>query len=319
MAGLTGSSDPNLLVGPETADDAGVYRIGENCALVETADIITPLVDDPFTFGRIAAANALSDVYAMGGRPVTAMNLVFFPACTLPGEVLRQILTGGKSALDEAEVCLVGGHTVEDQELKYGLSITGLIDPSAIVRNCMPRAGDRIILTKPLGTGIVSTAIKAEMASEESVAEAVRWMCLLNGDAASLMLECGASAATDVTGFGLVGHLLEMVQMGDVAIRLDLGAIPLMSGVMGLVADGMVPAGCYRNRDHYGPQLIDCRKAGSVDELIPLFDPQTSGGLLISLAPEAAERFLALAAKRGMFAVDIGAVTDRGERAIEIV
>ena len=210
-------------MGLGTSDDAGVYRIGEGCALVETADIITPLVDDPFTFGRIAAANALSDVYAMGGRPVTAMNLAFFPACSLPGEVLAEILAGGAAMLREAGCCLVGGHTVEDDELKYGLSVTGLIDPAQVVRNSTARPGDRLILTKPLGTGIVTTAIKAEMCPVEIEAEAVRWMTLLNDRASRLMLRCGATAATDVTGFGLAGHSLEMARGAGVTLRISAG------------------------------------------------------------------------------------------------
>jgi selenide,water dikinase len=304
-------------VGPETADDAGVYRIGEGLALVETVDIITPLVDDPFTFGRIAAANALSDVYAMGGRPVTAMNLAFFPACTLPGQVLTDIMAGGLDAVREAGACLVGGHTVEDHELKYGLSVTGLISPGRIVRNSTARPGDRLILTKPLGTGIVSTAIKADMVSAGVVDVAIRWMTALNAEAAGLMLECGAAACTDVTGFGLVGHACEMARGAGVTLEIALDAVPLMGGVMELVADGLVPAGCYRNRDHYAPFVSAPSTAG--DRLIPLFDPQTSGGLLIALAPSSADCFLAAAGNRGIFAAAIGGVLPQGEHAVAIV
>ena len=293
-------------MGPETSDDAGIYRIAPDCALVETADIITPLVDDPFTFGRIAAANAVSDIYAMGGRPVTAMNLVFFPACSLSGEILREILAGGRNVLDEAGVCLVGGHTVEDDELKYGLSVTGLIDPGAIVRNATARPGDWLILTKPLGTGIISTAIKGEMAMEESVSEAIRWMTTLNRSAADLMRACNASAATDVTGFGLIGHASEMARGAGVTIRLRIGDIPLMPGVRELIADGMVPAGCYRNRDHYAPLVAGRDAVG--EALLPLFDPQTSGGLLIALAPEDGRSFLAEADVQGIFARQVGEV-----------
>lgn len=310
-------------MGPETADDAGVYRIGEDCALVETCDIITPLVNDPFTFGRIAAANAVSDVYAMGARPVTAMNLVFFPACTLPGEVLREILAGGQSVLAEAGVCLVGGHTVEDDELKYGLSVTGLIAPDAIIRNSTARPGDCLLLTKPLGTGIVSTAIKGEMAPEASIDEAVRWMTTLNRAAADLMRECGATAATDVTGFGLIGHACEMARGAGVTFRIDTASIPIMTGVAGLAADGMVPAGCYRNRDHYSRLVMVERGPGTGDrgyddKLLPLYDPQTSGGLLIALAPEDAARFLAEAERRGIFARRIGEVLPQGFYPMEI-
>ena len=284
---------------------------------METADVITPLVDDPYTFGRIAAANAVSDVYAMGARPVTAMNLVFFPACSLPGEVLREVLAGGQSILREAGTCLVGGHTVEDDELKYGLSVTGLVAPEAIIRNSTARPGDELILTKPLGTGIVSTAIKGEMATAQVVEEAVRWMTALNRDAAELMIECHASAATDVTGFGLIGHAAEMARGAGVTIRLVLSSIPVMPGVAELVADGMLPAGCYRNRDHYLPLLGSGHRDS--DALLPLFDPQTSGGLLISLAPEDAERFMTTAHERGIFACRIGDVLPLQNYSIEVL
>jgi len=298
-------------VGPESSDDAGIYRLSPEMALVETTDIITPLVDDPFTFGRIAATNAISDVYAMGGRPVTALNLVFFPACTLGGTVLAEILRGGQYAMKEAGVCLVGGHTVEDDELKYGLAVTGLIHPEQIVRNNTPRSGDCLILTKPLGSGIIATAIKGEMASPAQINEAIDWMTLLNRRAAELMLHCGASAATDVTGFGLLGHACEMAAVGDVTLCLRLDAVPLMAGVAGLVSMGMTPAGAYRNRDHFGRAVAGISPAD--EKLLPLFDPQTSGGLLISLPKEGADRFLALAAGEQLFAAKIGSVIQAGE------
>ena len=275
---------------------------------METTVIITPLVDDPFTFGRIAAANALSDVYAMGGRPVTAMNLAFFPACSLPTSVLAAILAGGSDALKEAGACLVGGHTVEDDELKFGLAVTGLIDPARIVRNCTSRPGDLLVLTKPLGTGIVSTAIKAQMAPPALEAEAIRWMCMLNSQAAQLLLDCGASAATDVTGFGFIGHACEMALGAGVTFRIELAKVPVMDGVAGLVIDGMIPAGCYRNRDYYGRLVSGI----SGDPLLPLFDPQTSGGLLIALAAKDAREFLARSQALGAFAVCIGEVEARG-------
>ena len=295
-------------MGVEGAEDAGIYRIGESLALVETTDIITPLVDDPFTFGRIAAANALSDVYAMGGRPVTAMNLAFFPACSLPTSVLAAILAGGADALREAGACLVGGHTVEDLELKYGLAVTGLIDPARIVRNCTARPGDLLILTKPLGTGIVSTAIKARMVAPALEAEAIRWMNLLNAAAAQLMLSCNATAATDVTGFGFIGHACEMALGAGVTFRIELSKVPIMDGVAALMDDGLIPAGCYRNRDHYAPLVSGI----TGDPLLPLFDPQTSGGLLIALAPADAREFLARSEAAGSFAAFIGKVEPAG-------
>jgi len=278
-------------------------------------DVITPLVDDPFTFGRIAAANAISDVYAMGGKPLTAMNLVFFPACSLPGSVLEEILRGGQKAMDEAGVCLVGGHTVEDDQLKYGLAVTGLVDPGRVVRNNTPVVGDRLLLTKPLGSGIIATAVKGECATASQLAEATRWMTGLNRAAAELMLACGAHAATDVTGFGLVGHACEMTGSGQVSLQIRLDDVPLMAGVGGLVAEGMVPAGCYRNRDHYATHVVS---AADPERLLPLFDPQTSGGLLLALPRDGAKEYLRLAAEHSLFAVEIGHVSARAERAIVI-
>ena len=283
---------------------------------METADIITPLVDDPQTFGRIAAANAISDVYAMGGRPVTAMNLVFFPACSLPGEVLREILAGGQSVLQQAGVCLVGGHTVEDDELKYGLSVTGLVDPAGVIRNSTARPGDLLILTKPLGTGIVSTAVKGEMATAGQAAEAIQWMTTLNREAAGLMIDCRATAATDVTGFGLIGHAGEMARGAGVTIRLSLPAIPLMDGLNGLIADGLIPAGCYRNRDAYAPLVAG--RAATDDRLLPLYDPQTSGGLLIALTPADAVEYLRRADGEGIFARLIGEVCPPSTTPLEV-
>ncbi|OQA33546.1 MAG: Selenide, water dikinase [Betaproteobacteria bacterium ADurb.Bin341] len=301
--------DPNLLVGPQTSDDAGVYRIADDCALVETTDIITPLVDDPFLFGSIAAANALSDVYAMGGRPVTAMNLVFCPACGVPLEALRAIMAGGAAKLREAGVCLVGGHSIEDDELKYGLAVTGLVHPQQVVRNSTAKAGDRLILTKPLGTGLISTGIKADMADAQAVEEACRWMTTLNALAAKLMLECGAHACTDITGFGLIGHATEMARGAGLTYAIKRSSIPVMAGVAEMIDCGLIPGGLYRNRDHYAPML----KADSQleDDLLPLFDPQTSGGLLIALADEDATAFLQRTAASDCFAVEIGHVVPK--------
>ncbi len=283
---------------------------------METADIITPLVDDPFTFGRIAAANALSDVYAMGGRPITAMNLAFFPSCSLEIDILGEIFAGGAATLKEAGVCLVGGHTVEDDELKYGLAVTGIIHPERVVRNSTARPGDRLVLTKPIGFGIATTAIKAEMAPPETIDEAVKWMTALNSAASEIMVECGASACTDVTGFGLIGHAVEMARGSGVTLSLELDQVPVMTGVVELVGDGLVPAGCYRNRDHYAAQVGG---RPITDDVLPLFDPQTSGGLLIALPHGAVDRFLDMAGSRGCVAASIGDVIERRERLIECV
>jgi len=324
LSGLFDVSDPNLIVGPETSDDAGVYRIGDECALVETTDIITPLVDDPFLFGAISATNALSDVFAMGGRPVTAMNLVFFPKCGIPPEMLREILAGGAEKIREAGACLVGGHTVEDDEIKYGLAVTGLVHPQRVVRNSTARPGDILVLTKPVGTGIVSTGIKAEMVDDATVKEACRWMTTLNGTAARIMIECGAHAATDVTGFGLIGHASEMARGAGVTVVLERNAIPVISGVQELMNNGLIPGGCYRNRDYYSRFLLDARYPRSeeatspADDLIPLFDPQTSGGLLISLPAESVADFLGMSADVGCFAVRIGEIAPYRGHAVEI-
>ncbi len=305
-------------MGPETSDDAGVYRLRDDCALVETVDIITPLVDDPFTFGQIAAANSLSDVYAMGGTPLTAMNLVFFPSCALPGEILSEIIEGGHSKIAEAGACLVGGHTVEDDELKYGLTVTGIIDPKRVIRNSTARPGDLLILTKPLGTGIISTAIKADMASDEVVREACGWMTTLNRGASALMLQKNPSACTDVTGFGLIGHCVEMARGARATIRLRFASIPVMASVRELINNGLVPGGCYRNRDYYS-QYLDIGSDISAYEALPFFDPQTSGGLLISLPVRAAEDFLLLAEETGLYARLVGEVIPLREHSVEIV
>jgi len=324
LSGLFGEADPDLIVGPETSDDAGVYRIGDEYALVETTDIITPLVDDPFLFGAIAATNALSDVFAMGGRPVTAMNLVFFPKCSIPPEALRAILAGGAGKIREAGACLVGGHTVEDDEIKYGLAITGLIHPERVIRNSTARPGDQLILTKPIGTGIISTGIKAEMVDDAAVAEACRWMTTLNNVAARIMTECGASACTDVTGFGLIGHASEMARGAGVTAVLEREAVPVIAGVDDLINDGLIPGGCYRNRDFYSRFLLDARPTRSAeattpaDDLIPLFDPQTSGGLLIAVSPDSCADFLRKSAEFGCFAVCIGEIVPFLGHSIEI-
>ena len=303
-------------MGPETSDDAGVYCLTPELALVETCDVVTPPVDDPYQFGRIAAANALSDIFAMGARPVTAMNLAFFPACSMEAWVLAELLAGGQEALNEAGCCLVGGHTVEDDELKYGLSVSGIVHPTRIIRNSTARVGDRLILTKPLGSGIVATAIKGELVAPEVETAAISWMMQLNRAAGELMLQYDPSACTDVTGFGLIGHCCEMARGAGVTLALHLDQIPLMSGLSALVGDGMVPAGCYRNRDYYS-SMLDCGQVAP-DRLLPLFDPQTSGGLLIALAPDAAEGFLAAAQSAGIFAQPVGEVLQRHNLPVRI-
>jgi selenide,water dikinase len=306
-----------LIVGPETSDDGGVYYLTPEIALVESCDVITPPADDPRAFGRIAAANALSDIYAMGGRPLTAMNLAFFPTCSLPPEVLGEVLAGGQDVLNESGCCLVGGHTVEDEEFKYGLAVTGTVHPTAVIRNSTARPGDVLVLTKPLGSGILSTAVKGEMATTAQETEAVKWMSLLNRVAAEMMLKHHPSACTDVTGFGLIGHACEMALGAGVTISLRLDAIPLMEGVRDQVADGMVPAGCYQNRNFYLP-LVDVGVHGS-DAVLPLCDPQTSGGLLIAFSADDAERFLLESRANSTFARLVGEVLPLGTTPLVLV
>ncbi len=281
-------SHPNLLVGIEHIDDAGVYKIRDDLALVQTVDFFTPIVDDPYTFGQIAAANALSDVYAMGGTPITAMNLVAFPIKSMEIEILREILKGGLDKMREAEVVLVGGHSIEDQELKYGLSVTGLIHPDAVLTNTGARIGDRIILTKPLGTGIINTAQKGGMAAPKAVQRAIEVMTELNRKAAEVMKGFKVHACTDVTGFGLLGHLCEMLGQGEIGIRISLDAIPILPKAEEYAAMGLVPGGAHRNKEFYKTKVQGAEDC-SLALLDILYDPQTSGGLLIAVAAEEAE------------------------------
>jgi selenide,water dikinase len=284
-------SHPNLLVGIEHIDDAGVFKIRDDLALVQTVDFFTPIVDDPYTFGQIAAANALSDVYAMGGVPITAMNLVAFPIHAMEIEVLREILKGGLDKMREAEVVLVGGHSIEDQELKYGLAVTGLIHPDAILTNTGAVAGDWIILTKPLGTGIINTAQKGGMAAPEAVQKAIEVMAELNRKAAEVMKGFRVHACTDVTGFGLLGHLSEMLGAGKIGIKIALDAVPILPQAEEYAGMGLVPGGARRNREFYAPKVQGAK--GCTPSLLDiLYDPQTSGGLLIAVAEEDAEGIL---------------------------
>jgi selenide,water dikinase len=282
LCGLKLPTDPNLIVGLDRADDAGVYKISDDLALIQTVDFFTPIVDDPYWFGQIAAANALSDVYAMGGVPKTAMNLVAFPAKDMDISILRRIIEGGLEKMREAGVVLVGGHTVEDPELKYGLSVTGFIHPDRILLKRNLKAGDRLILTKPLGTGIISTAIKGGLASEEIIELATRVMATLNKDAAEVMQGYPVHACTDVTGFGFLGHLAEMVVGSGFGVRIHAASVPVFKEVPEYAAMGLVPGGGYKNRE-FRQSIVDF--ATDLDRMFQdvLFDPQTSGGLLISV------------------------------------
>lgn len=298
-----------MLVGLESADDAGVLRLTDELALIQTLDFFTPIVDDPFVFGQIAAANALSDVYAMGGRPISAMNIVAFPVQTLPIEVLHEVLRGGLDKLHEAGVPLVGGHSIDDSELKYGLSVSGLVHPERIWTNQGARPGDRLVLTKPVGTGVVSTALKRGKATDRAVAQIVRSMTTLNRAASMLLLDRGVEvhACTDVTGFGLVGHAREMIQDSGVGLTLHAGQVELFDGAPGFARDGLVPGGLRRNREHYLP-WVDVGDAVDPALVDLLHDPQTSGGLLVALPEVAAEGLAQSLGELGISARVVGAL-----------
>lgn len=280
-------SDERILVGTDSFDDAGVFRVSEDTALVQTIDVITPIADDPEDFGYIAAINALSDIFAMGGTPLTALTFLAFEQCDLPLEAASLILKGGLKALSENNCAVLGGHTVEDPEIKFGVAVTGTVHPGKVITNSGSSEGDLIYLTKPVGTGIASTALKGDMLPSDAEDEFVNWMKRSNGPAAAAMTTTGVSAATDVTGFGLLGHLWEMCSGANLGAVLDLSSVPVMSGIDEMVDSGMVPAGAYRNRDYLKGKIIITTQAE--DRLWPLFDPQTSGGLLIAAAPDKAD------------------------------
>ena len=271
-----------MIVGTETSDDAGVFRLRPDLAIVNTVDFFTPIVDDPYVFGQIAAANALSDIYAMGAQPRTALNIVGFPKGTLDLEVLREILKGGAERVKEAGAVTIGGHTIIDRELKYGLAVTGIVHPDRVIRNVGVQDGDGLVLTKPLGTGIITTALKQRKASNDSVREAVSSMVALNRRASEIMLRFPVHACTDVTGYGLLGHAAEMAMGSRVTIVLESARLPLLRGAARLARAGCLTGGCNRNRDYLKNKIIIDRSIP--EDLVEVaFDPQTSGGLLIAL------------------------------------
>jgi selenide, water dikinase len=304
LCGLDLPVDPNLLVGLERADDAGVYKVSDDLALVQTLDFFPPMVDDPYSFGQIAAANALSDIYAMGGVPKTAMNIVAFPAKSMDISILRTIIEGGLDKIREAGVVLVGGHTVEDSELKYGLSVTGYIHPDRILTKKNLQTGDILILTKPVGTGIIATAIKAGLADQVVTDKVTLAMTTLNRDAALVMENFPVHACTDITGFGFLGHLAEMVVDSGQGVRISAADVPMYPEALEWAAMGLIPAGAYNNRNFRGA-LVDfgANVSQRVQDL--LFDPQTSGGLLIAVAAAEAERLVIALKAKGIDAAAI--------------
>jgi len=305
-------------VGLEHADDAGVYKISDDLAIIQTVDFFTPIVDNPYDFGQISAANALSDVYAMGGVPKTAMNLVAFPIRQMDIAVLRRILEGGLDKMREAGVVLVGGHSVEDKELKYGLSVTGFVHPDRVLTNQGIKAGDQLILTKPLGTGIINTAIKAGQASESLIKAVTRLMTELNAKAADVMKEFPVNACTDITGFGLIGHLAEMVTGSRLGFIINHKDLPIIPEALEFANMGFVPGGAHRNRQFREAMvkiLPDFNRA--VHDV--LYDPQTSGGLLISVPAESADNLIARLKEKGVDkAAVIGEVVEKPEGKIVI-
>lgn len=281
--------DDKLIVGLETSDDAAVYKITEEIAMIQTVDFFTPVVDDPYTFGQIAAANSLSDVYAMGGDPALALNIIGFPNC-LNVDVMAEILKGGASKVIEAGATLAGGHSIEDDEPKYGLCVTGFINPNKIFKNFGAKIGDVLILTKPIGTGVINTAIKADMASKEAEADAIKIMVSLNKKAKEVFQNYPISSCTDITGFGLIGHCIEMAESSDVCFELDLNKILFIKQALEYAEMGLVPNGAYNNRKYFvGKSSFENIDEAYVDLM---FDPQTSGGLLISVNEKYAESIL---------------------------
>lgn len=317
---LTLPSSANLVVGLQTSDDAAVYRLRDDLAIVQTVDFFTPIVDDPWTYGAIAAANSMSDVYAMGGEVLLALNVAGFPD-SLPPAMVTAIFQGAADKVAEAGAVVGGGHTVTDAEPKFGLAVTGTIDPERILTKGGARVGDRLFLTKPIGTGVVATALKRGNADPADVRAAVDAMLTLNRDASRAALAAGGvHACTDITGFGLLGHASEMAARGDAALRIEASRVPLLPGARAYAEQGNVAGGLGRNRDHFVGGDPGVRVADGVDPVVAtlLFDPQTSGGLLLAVDPDRADAFLAACAERSVTVWEIGsAVPGRGVEVVE--
>ncbi|MFB9274382.1 selenide, water dikinase SelD [Cohnella cellulosilytica] len=310
--------NPNLLVGLDTSDDAGVYRLNDELALVQTVDFFTPIVDDPYSFGQIAAANAISDIYAMGGTPLTALNIVAFPIATLDKQVLTDILRGAAAKASEAGVTLVGGHSIDDKEPKFGLAVTGLVHPQKVRANAGAKPGDRLILTKPIGVGILTTSIKKDQLSEEEIARVTAVMATLNKTAAETMSRFDVHGCTDVTGFGLLGHALEMAKGSGVGLRIAKDRVPLLPRVRELADNGFVPGGTKNNFAHIEDSVSFPESMDQVDRWI-LCDAVTSGGLLISVASSDSEALLAALLEAGVEASLIGEAVAEHPGRIEVL
>jgi len=312
-------SDPNLLVGMLNCDDAGVYKINNELALVQTVDFITPVVDDPYTFGQIAAANSLSDIFAMGAKVLCAMNLVSYDAVNLTKKHLNDILKGSLHKVHESEATIVGGHSIKDTEMKYGLSVSGLIHPNKILRNNTARINDNLILTKPLGTGLITTANKQEKAPKKILEKAIFHMSFLNKKASEIAQEVGVSAMTDVTGYGLLGHLFEMTNP-NISMEIKLENIPFISGAKKLAKCGLFPGGTKNNKKFYQKYISLSNKKITDEELMLMYDAQTSGGLLIAVSPEKTAPLINKLDKAGIsWCKNIGKVTQRKYKPIEVI
>lgn len=306
-----------MLVDHSTLDDAGVFAHGRGEALVQTVDFFTPVVDDPYDFGQVAAANALSDVYAMGGRPLTALALVCYPDETLGPEVLREILRGGQDKMREAGTSIVGGHSVRDAELKFGYSVTGVVARRRMLSNATARPGDQVLLTKPLGSGVLSTALKQQRLGASAVRRLTRVLTALNRAASECAVGFGARAATDVTGYGLLGHACQLADASGVTLRLAPAASWFLPRVLEFAGRGVVPAGLGRNRDYFGPSVAAGAVAGAV--LDALFDPQTSGGLLLAVPARRTAALTAALRRRRVWCARLGEVVPRVRGAVELV
>ncbi len=291
--------NPKVLVGIDTADDAGVYQLTDDLAIVQTLDFITPIVDDPYDFGAIAAANAVSDIYAMGATPITALNIVTYPSAEVTPELVAKVLQGGYDKLAEAGVAVIGGHTVDNPALTYGLSVTGLVHPQQVITNAGAKPGDALILTKPLGTGAINHGIKQDRTPPELIAKATEVMLTLNKAASEAMREVGVNACTDVTGFGLLGHLHEMVVASRVGARVFASKVPLIDGVLELIAQRIYPGGARANK-RFADTFTEWHESVPEPLRIALCDPQTSGGLLISVPKEKAEGLLEALQRKGV-------------------
>jgi selenide,water dikinase len=317
LKGLPPSADPDLLVGFNQADDAGVYRLDDHTALVQTVDFFPPIVDDPYAFGQIAAANALSDVFAMGGRPLTALNIVAFPAATMPASILADILRGGSDKIGEAGAVVVGGHSIKDQELKYGVAVTGLVDPNQVVTNSGARPGDKLFLTKSLGTGIITTGIKRKVVDSDLAQLVIDQMATLNKRAAELMLQHDVHAATDITGFGMLGHALEMATASGVSLRLFADALPVLPEALRLAGEGVNPGGAGDNRSFVEAKVVF--ETGIDPNLQQvLYDPQTSGGLFVAIPADRADEFSHALERNSLPSAVIGEVLASGEKPLSV-